>query len=81
MKAILLEHISALTHMEEVGQQSDSVSDRSCQHAALTGCTLHFGNSKYNISIQAAENLRLYVVVKTIKDKLVLPEKCRNIYI
>lgn len=45
-KAILLEHLSALTHMGEVGQQSDSVSDRSCHHAARTGCTLHFGNSK-----------------------------------
>ena len=45
-KEILLEHLSALTHMREVGQQSDSVSDRSCQHATLTGCTLHFGKLK-----------------------------------
>lgn len=42
----MLEHLPALTHMGEVGQQSDSVSDRSCHHAARTGCTLHFGNSK-----------------------------------
>lgn len=33
-------------HGGEVGQQSDSVSDRSCHHAARTGCTVHFGNSK-----------------------------------
>lgn len=33
-------------HGGEVGQQSDSVSDRSCHHAARTGCTVHFENSK-----------------------------------
>lgn len=49
--------------MEEVGQQSaDSVSDRSCHHAALTGCTLRLGNLKskhahthiYSLNLQAA---------------------------
>lgn len=43
--AILLEHLYAVTHMGEVGQQSDSVSDRSSHHAALTGCTLNFGEN------------------------------------
>lgn len=52
--------------MEEVGQQSDSVSDGSCHHAALTGCTPHFGNSKYkhahSLILQAAGD---FATVKT----------------
>lgn len=73
-------------HGGEVGQQSDSVSDRSCHRAALTGCTLHF--RKQNISTHSGSCSRLqrmhYMLrfkQTTKKSKLwdALPEKCKNI--
>lgn len=72
--------------MREVGQQSDSVSDRSCHHAALTGFTLHFGNSKYKHALSPTlppglQRMHYLLWLKTnytnIKD--VLPERCKNI--
>lgn len=60
--------------MGEVGQQSDSVSDRSCHHAARTGCTLHFGNSKKHAHSpipQAADGFAM------VKEK---PQSIRNFF-
>lgn len=56
--------------MGEVGQQSDSVSDRSCHHAALTGFTIYFGNSKYTHALSPilqAEEDTLFSMVKIYK--------------
>lgn len=68
----------------EVGQQSDSVSDRSCHHAARTGCI--FGKAKTQTSRSAILHAATHALQTVVKRRgklqnlwIALPMRCKII--